>query len=71
MQPAQKSDGLTYYEYVLLYTDDTLVISENVEAFLRGELGHYFELKEESIGPPKLYLDGHIQSTNKPQNMSM
>ena len=47
MQPAQKSDGLTYYEYVLLYTDDTLVISENAEAILSGELGHYFELNQE------------------------
>ena len=27
--PAQKSDGSNYYEYVLLYTNDVLVISDN------------------------------------------
>lgn len=61
MQPAIKSDGSTYYEYVLLYTDDALVISEKAEASLRSEIGRYFELKQESIGPPKIYLGGHVQ----------
>lgn len=60
MRPAIKSDGTEVYEYVLLYTDDTLVISENAEAILRNELGRYFELKEESIGTPSLYLGGHL-----------
>jgi hypothetical protein len=27
---------------------------------LRKEIGNYFELKEKSIGPPKLYLGGHL-----------
>ena len=58
MWPAEKSDGTTYYEYVLLYVDDALVISENVEEILREEIGKYFELKEESIGLPSLYLGG-------------
>jgi hypothetical protein len=60
MRPAIKSDGTKVWDYVLLYTDDTLVISENAEAILRNEIGRYFELKEESIGPPKLYLGGHL-----------
>lgn len=60
MRPAIKSDGTKVYDYVLLYTDDTLVISENAEAILRSEIGKYFELKEESIGPPSLYLGGHL-----------
>jgi hypothetical protein len=61
MQPATKSDGSPVYEYVLLYTDDVLVVSENGKRVLREESGCYFELKEESIGPPKLYLGGHVQ----------
>ena len=61
MRPALKSDGSKVWEYVLLYTDDALVISENAESILRNELGRYFELKEESIGPPKLYLGGHLR----------
>ena len=45
---------------MLLYTDDVLVISENGEEILRDGIGKYFELKEESIGPPSLYLGGHL-----------
>lgn len=61
MRPAKKSDGLAYYEYILLYTDDTLCISENPEKILRKELGKYFTLKEESIGPPSIYLGGRVR----------
>ena len=59
-RPAIKSDSTPYYEYILLYTDDVLSIGENAERVLRQEIGKYFELKEESIGPPKIYLDGHV-----------
>jgi hypothetical protein len=55
-----RSDGTEYYEYLLLYTDDALCISENAEAVLRTALGRYFPLKEKSIGPPKVYLGGHV-----------
>ena len=52
MRPAIKSDGSKCYDYVLLYVDDGLVVSENAESILRNELGRYFELKEESIARP-------------------
>jgi hypothetical protein len=42
MRPAKRSDGSDHYEYILLYTDDALVISENAEQVLRNELGGYF-----------------------------
>ena len=61
MRAAKKSDGSSYYEYVLLYTDNALVVSENGERVLRNGLGKYFELKEESIGPPTLYLGGRLR----------
>ena len=61
LRPAKKNDGSEYYEYVLLYTDDALVISDNGESILRNEIGKYFELKESSIGPPKIYLGGHVR----------
>ena len=51
---------MEYYEYILLYVDDTLCISHNAEHILRGELGKYFVLKESSIGPPKLYLGNKL-----------
>ena len=60
MRPAIKSDGSTYYAYVLLYTDDALVIGENAETILRTEIGRYFELKEESVGEPSIYLGGRV-----------
>jgi hypothetical protein len=58
MRPAKRSDGSDYYEYILLYTDDLLVLSENAEQVLRNDLGRYFTLKEASIGPPKIYILG-------------
>ena len=59
-----KLDGTTYYEYILLYTDDSIVISENAEDILRNKLGKYFELKPSSIGPPKIYLGPHVHSVS-------
>ena len=37
-----------------------MVISQHAEEALK-ELGRYFELKEESIGSPKIYLGGHCR----------
>ena len=61
MQPVQKGDGSPYYDYVLLYMDDALVVSDNAESILRNKIGGYFELKEASIGPPKMYLGAGIR----------
>ena len=60
MHLALKSDRTPIYDYVLLYTDDTLVISENAKSILKNEIGRYFKLKKESIGPPNLYLGGRL-----------
>jgi hypothetical protein len=60
MRSAMKSDGTAVYEYVLLYTDDALSIGVEAGSILRKEIGNYFELKEKSIGSPKLYLGGHL-----------
>ena len=64
MRPATKSDGSKYWEYVLLYVDDVLIISEHGEAVLRGEIGKHFKLKEESIGPPSFYLGGKLRKVS-------
>ncbi len=47
--------------YVLLYTEDCLVVSDNAEFILKKEIGRYFELKPASIGPPSLYLGGQLR----------
>ena len=54
MRPAKHSNGQDYYDFVLLYTDDALAIGEYAEKILRNEIGRYFIMKEESIGPPKI-----------------
>jgi hypothetical protein len=61
MRPARQSDGSDYYECILLYTDDCLVLSENVEQVLRRDIGQYFALKKELIGPPKIYRGGSVR----------
>jgi hypothetical protein len=58
LQPKLKRSLIV--EYVFLYTDDALSIGVEAESILRKEIGKYFELKEKSIGPPKLYLGGHL-----------
>ena len=58
MRPAKKFNGTYYYEFILLYTNNALVISENAKQVLRKDLGRYFELKGKSIGTPKIYLGG-------------
>ena len=59
-RPAKKADGTEVYDYVLIYTDDVICVSENAEQILRTRIGKYFELKKESIGPPDLYLGGRM-----------
>ena len=56
MRLLKQSTGEAYYEYVLLYIDDVLVISERAEKVLRTEIGQHFVLREESIGKPTNYL---------------
>ena len=61
LRPAKKDDGSACYEYILLYTDDVLAIGSNAERLIRDGIGRYFELKEESIGPPDIYLGGKMR----------
>ncbi len=55
---SKQSTGEEYYEYVLLYVHNVLVISENADTVLQKEIDHHFVLREESIGLPSQYLGG-------------
>ena len=57
----QKYGSTKYYEYVLLYTDDFLVISNQGDTVLCKEIGMYFNFKESSIGPPTQYHGGKLR----------
>ena len=61
MREAVKDDGTEYYEYAMLYVDNTITIQVNLKKILRNEIGKYFKLKESSIGSTGQYLGGKIQ----------
>ena len=46
---------------MLLYVDDVLMISDNARNILDNEIGKYFTMKPVSIGPPEIYLGGHMR----------
>lgn len=58
-RPAVKTDGSQYYEYLLVYTDDLLVLSENPKAILNAMDQHYL-LKPDLIGSPTSYLGAQV-----------
>ena len=55
-----ESNGLDYYEYVLFYTNEALVISQNGDFLLRERIWEYFKIKEEFIGTPEIYLSRRL-----------
>ena len=66
---SKRSTGEEYYEYVLLYVDDVLVISKRAETVLRNEIGKHWVLKPESIGPPSQYLGGKLREVTLANGM--
>ena len=60
MREATNMYGTGYWEYVLLYVDDCLVVSDHGEKMLREEIENYFKLKDKSISPPDAYLGGKM-----------
>ena len=60
MRPGTTADGSTYWQYVLLYTDDILAIMKGPEKIICEELMSYFTIKENSIGPPTQYLRNKV-----------
>ena len=64
-----KSNGDGYWEYILLYTDDCLVISEFGEDILQKDLNPYFRLKEESIVHQTIYLGGKVSNVVLPNDV--
>jgi hypothetical protein len=61
---SKQSTGEEYYEYVLLYVNNVLLISKHAEQVLRQEIGQHFVLRKESIGKPSNYLGVKLQEVN-------
>ena len=51
----------TFSEYILIYTDNILVIGKDPELILK-RLDKYFTLKPSSMGEPDIYLGAKILS---------
>ena len=64
-----KADGFKYYEYILVYVDDVLIISHDTESHLKRIQASY-DLNPESIGPPKRYLGADIKRLTRPKDSS-
>jgi hypothetical protein len=58
-RPARKANGDRYYEYLFVYTDDVIAISEDPDAILR-KLDSHFLLKPSSVQEPSTYLGATI-----------
>jgi hypothetical protein len=59
MRPAIQEDGFNYYEYVLCYVDDALVVSQHPQRIMEV-LGAKYVLKAGSVGEPKTYFGAKV-----------
>ena len=55
-----RSDGFSYYTYILVYTDDILIVSDNPTKYMAQLKANYY-VKESSIGPPNIYLGSRVK----------
>ena len=66
MRKATKSNGFKYWEYVLIYVDDVLCVSEHPKKVMET-LKSVYRLKEDAsgktYGPPDRYLGANIGKT--------
>jgi hypothetical protein len=59
MRKAMKHSGFIYWEYLLAYVDDILVISHDPRAIIDA-LSKSVTFKQGSVGPPKSYLGADV-----------
>ena len=59
MRPAIKSNGFTYWEYILCYVDDLLCIHEDPSIALK-QIQTNFKFKDDKMEEPKVYLGGDL-----------
>ena len=64
-KPSAKENGFKYYEYILVYVDDVLIISHNTATHLESIQAQY-ELNPTSIGPPSRYLGADVRKVTRP-----
>jgi hypothetical protein len=64
-RPKAKENGFKYYEYILVYVDDVLILLHDPMTHLETIKSHY-ELNPSSIGPPTRYLGADVKKVTQP-----
>ena len=65
---ARRDSGEEYYEYMLLYVDDYMCVSDHTKESLE-RINKYFPLNPGSVGPPKIYLGANISKVALPNGV--
>jgi hypothetical protein len=68
LRHGRRQNGEEYYEYLLVYVDDLLALSEQPQAIL-DDINSYFKLKPGSVGSPNLYLGAKLSKTTLPNGV--
>jgi hypothetical protein len=70
-RPSAKPDGFKYYEYILVYVDNVLIVSHLPNTHLECIQANYYELNPTSIGPqPRYYLGADVRKMTRPGDPS-
>ena len=64
-RPATKNNGFEYYDYILVYVDDILVVSAELMLIMKT-IQQAYRLKE-TTAPPTDYLGAKIKTWSIPQ----
>jgi hypothetical protein len=70
IRPAVAKDGFEYYEMILVYVDDLLILSEDASKLLKL-IDAKFKLKPDSIGPPTTYLGAQVEPFTLPDGVTV
>ena len=62
---ARKESGEEYYELILVYVDDILLVSANPQPVL-DEIDSHYKIKAGSVGEPSLYLGAQVYKHSLP-----
>jgi len=65
-KPAIKSNGFEYYEYIIVYVDDLLVLSHKAEKIMKA-LGDFYRLKD-GYAKPEHYLGAEVKEWHFPES---
>jgi hypothetical protein len=68
-RPNTKEDGFKYYEYILVYVDNVLIVSHSPNTHLQQIQANY-ELNPSSIGSPTRYLGADVRKVTRPGDPS-